>query len=159
MPFKKLGHGEYEGPSGKKFNLAQVRLYYHGNGFPGQKEKGMAEGGLVTKETSVTLGKDAGGVPDLRQEYTARPCDAPLTKGSAPTAAEFAKGGAVLQEKRSRFSKFGGADIEAAPMMFMRQKDPFRTDAGRQDYEKTSPGGEMSRETGDKSETPIKPRT
>lgn len=115
--------------------------------------------GLVRKETSFDLGRDQDSVPDARQEYTARPCDAPLTKGSVPTNADFAKGGAVLQEKRSRFSKFGGADIEAAPLMFMRQKDPFRTDAGRQDYEKKTPGGEMSRETGDKSETPIKPRT
>lgn len=38
MPFKKLGHGKYKGPSGRVFNLAQVRLYYSGGGkFPGQK--------------------------------------------------------------------------------------------------------------------------
>lgn len=38
MPFAKLGHGRYEGPSGRKFDLAQVRLWYaKGGKFPGQK--------------------------------------------------------------------------------------------------------------------------
>ena len=42
MPFKKLGHGKYAGPSGKHFDLAQVRLYYAGGGkFPGQKTAGQ----------------------------------------------------------------------------------------------------------------------
>ena len=41
MPFKKLGGGQYEGPSGKKFNLNQVRMYYaRGGSFPGQKSMG-----------------------------------------------------------------------------------------------------------------------
>jgi hypothetical protein len=52
MPFKKEGPGDYVGPSGKHFNLAQVRLYYAGGGkFPGQKGEGKmkkyAEGGGV----------------------------------------------------------------------------------------------------------------
>lgn len=35
---KRLGKGKYRGPSGRKFNLAQVRLYYSlGGKFPGQK--------------------------------------------------------------------------------------------------------------------------
>ena len=38
MPFKKQGPDDYVGPSGKHFNLDQVRLYYAGGGaFPGQK--------------------------------------------------------------------------------------------------------------------------
>ena len=42
MPFKKLGNGRYEGPSGKVFNKAQVELYYsRGGSFPGQKKSAM----------------------------------------------------------------------------------------------------------------------
>ena len=40
MPFKKLGSGRYEGPSGKTFSLPQVKLYYANDGFPGQKKAG-----------------------------------------------------------------------------------------------------------------------
>lgn len=37
MPFTKVGRNEYESPSGRKFNLNQVRLYYaKGGHFPGQ---------------------------------------------------------------------------------------------------------------------------
>ena len=37
MPFRKVGPNEYESPSGRKFNSAQVRLYYaKGGHFPGQ---------------------------------------------------------------------------------------------------------------------------
>ena len=40
MPFKKLGSGRYEGPTGRTFNKAQVKLYYSNGGkFPGEKEK------------------------------------------------------------------------------------------------------------------------
>lgn len=38
MPFKKVGK-KFEGPSGKKFNKAQVELYYaQGGKFPGQSK-------------------------------------------------------------------------------------------------------------------------
>jgi len=37
MPFQKLGKNKYQGPSGKTFTLAQVKLYYYlGGHFPGQ---------------------------------------------------------------------------------------------------------------------------
>jgi hypothetical protein len=43
MPFKKLGADRYEGPSGKIFNAAQVRLYYsQGGKFPGEKADNSA---------------------------------------------------------------------------------------------------------------------
>lgn len=39
MPFTKTGPDEYTSPSGRKFNGAQVRLYYaHGESFPGEKK-------------------------------------------------------------------------------------------------------------------------
>lgn len=39
MPFKKLGNGRYQGPTGKIFNEKQVQLYYsNGQKFPGQKK-------------------------------------------------------------------------------------------------------------------------
>jgi hypothetical protein len=52
MPFTKLGGGMYQGPSGRKFNLQQVKLYYAGGDhFPGQPGfKGrarFAKGGIV----------------------------------------------------------------------------------------------------------------
>jgi hypothetical protein len=76
MPFKKLGGGRYEGPSGKTFNLAQVKLYYAGGEkFPGQKKAG---GGIV---------KSA------------------FTKGTGPVNTTYAEGGEVLQATKSRFLK------------------------------------------------------
>jgi hypothetical protein len=54
MPFTKVGPNKYKGPSGKTFNLNQVRLYYAGGDhFPGQKGskgtrvKGYARGGMI----------------------------------------------------------------------------------------------------------------
>ena len=42
MPFTKTGPNQYTSPSGRKFNLNQVRMYYdRGGNFPGQK--GMAD--------------------------------------------------------------------------------------------------------------------
>jgi len=39
MPFKKIKGGKYKGPSGKKFNKAQVKLYYANNrSFPNKKK-------------------------------------------------------------------------------------------------------------------------
>ena len=46
MPFKKVGPNDYTSPSGRHFNQAQVRLYYAGDGFPGQKK---VEGGPVAR--------------------------------------------------------------------------------------------------------------
>lgn len=87
---------------------------------------------------------NATGFPDVREEYTARPLDVPMTKGTGLKPLEAAKGGPVLQEGRS---------------IFMKRPDPFRTDAGRQDYDKKTPGGEMSNPKGDgKSLPPVKPR-
>jgi hypothetical protein len=41
MPFEKTGPNQYTSPSGRKFNLKQVRMYYaNGGRFPGQ---GMRE--------------------------------------------------------------------------------------------------------------------
>lgn len=38
MPFTKTGPDQYTSPSGRKYNAAQVRLYYAGGGrFPGEK--------------------------------------------------------------------------------------------------------------------------
>jgi hypothetical protein len=57
MPFKKLGPNRYQSPSGKVFNLNQVRLYYAGGDhFPGQPGfKGriatMARGGVIRQDT------------------------------------------------------------------------------------------------------------
>jgi hypothetical protein len=43
MPFKKVGSNDYQSPSGRHFNGAQVRLYYaNGGKFPGQKEDHVA---------------------------------------------------------------------------------------------------------------------
>lgn len=135
MPFTKVGKNDYTSPSGRHFNSAQVRLYYaHGGKFPGEKH--MAQGGLVEKS-------DKGG-PDPRLEFTARPLDAPMTKGSAPRHLDGAKGGPVLKE---------------GPSMFIKgTKDSFRTDAGRQDYG----GGKdpLANPKGDGKIMPvIKPRT
>jgi len=53
MPFKKQGKDDYTGPSGRHFNLNQVRLYYaHGGHFPGQQ--GFAGGGVVGNKGSMS---------------------------------------------------------------------------------------------------------
>jgi len=88
------------------------------------------------------------GFPDVKRDYTHRPVgemlgDVPLTKGSMPKKANYAKGGPVLKEGRS---------------IFMKTPDPFRTDDERQDYG----GGKdpyANREGDGKSLKPIKPRT
>lgn len=42
---KKGGTDKYVGPSGRHFNLAQVKLFYSNKGkFPGQKTKSVATG-------------------------------------------------------------------------------------------------------------------
>jgi len=66
-----------------------------------------------------------------------------MFKGTGPVDAVFAFGGPG-DTSRSRF---------------MKTADVFRTDIERTDYEKKSPGGEMSKTTGDKSLPAIKPRT
>ncbi len=45
MPFKKLGNDRYQGPSGKVFNYAQVKLYYSRGGTfkGGRKRKATAK--------------------------------------------------------------------------------------------------------------------
>lgn len=56
MPFTKKGDDDYTGPSGRHFNLKQVRLYYaHGGHFPGQQ--GFSGGGVVSNKGY--MGKDA----------------------------------------------------------------------------------------------------
>jgi hypothetical protein len=43
MPFKKVGKNKYVSPSGRKYNEAQVRLWYaQGGKFPGEKGPGEA---------------------------------------------------------------------------------------------------------------------
>ena len=67
-----------------------------------------------------------------------------IYKGKGPTPATFAKGGEVITS-RSRF---------------MKAQDVFRTDIQRTDYEKKTPGGEMSKTESDtKSLKPVKPQT
>ena len=43
MPFRKItsgkNRGKYRSPSGRIYTAAQVRLYYHGDGFPKRKSK------------------------------------------------------------------------------------------------------------------------
>jgi hypothetical protein len=66
-------------------------------------------------------------------------------KSISSAAAEYARGGPG-DTSRSRFYK--------------DYPDVFRTSIERQDYGKSSPGGEMAETKGDtKSKTPIKPRT
>lgn len=65
-------------------------------------------------------------------------------KGTGPLDAKYARGGPEVTT-RSRF---------------MKTPDVFRTSIERQDYDKKSAGGEMSKTQGDsKSEKPVKPRT
>lgn len=55
MPFTKTGKDSYTSPSGRRFNGAQVRLYYaNGGHFPG--EQGYAGGGNVSNKGY--MGKD-----------------------------------------------------------------------------------------------------
>jgi hypothetical protein len=67
----------------------------------------------------------------------------------------YAKGGDVrVQEDRAR----GGPSITTRSR-FLKTKDVFRDDVERNDYDKTSPGGELSKTEGDtKSQKAVKPR-
>jgi hypothetical protein len=64
-------------------------------------------------------------------------------KGTGPVSATFACGGEEITT-RSRF---------------LKTPDVFRTSIERQDYDKKSKGGELSKLEGDKSLKAIKPRT
>jgi len=56
MPFKKVDKDTYESPSGRKFNSAQVRMYYaRGGSFPGQKGMGDQFPKSYNSATSRTL--------------------------------------------------------------------------------------------------------
>lgn len=67
------------------------------------------------------------------------------SKGTGLRDATYARGGEKLAPTRSRF---------------LKTPDVFRTDIERTNYEKKSPGGEMSKTVGDtKSEKPVKPQT
>lgn len=65
MPFKKVGGNDYTGPSGRHFNLNQVRLYYaNGGKFPG-----MAQGGpMFAKGHKPVAAAYAAGGPVLGRE-------------------------------------------------------------------------------------------
>lgn len=61
MPFKKVGKNDYTGPSGRHFDLNQVRLYYaNGGKFPGQKHSegrmSYAKGGQVYNTNQYAAG-------------------------------------------------------------------------------------------------------
>jgi hypothetical protein len=68
----------------------------------------------------------------------------PCVKGTGPVSANYAQGGDVITS-RSRF---------------MKSSDVYRTSIERQDYGKSTKGGELSKLEGDsKSLKPIKPKT
>jgi hypothetical protein len=83
-------------------------------------------------------------------------------KGSTPTTAKFAIGGAVINDTVSRFAKGYATKPEATfpqKSKFMDEPDQFRTNIGKQDFTKDGKGGALSELEGDtKSEKPIKPR-
>jgi hypothetical protein len=65
-------------------------------------------------------------------------------KGTGPVSAEYARGGEIITSK-SRF---------------MKTQDTFRTDIGKQNFEKSGKGGELSKLEGEtKVKTPVKPKT
>ncbi len=64
-------------------------------------------------------------------------------KGSAPSQAEYAKGGGVTERTRN----------------FMKEPDTFRTDKENSDYAKTGATGKLAQPTGDKCLPAIKPRS
>jgi hypothetical protein len=79
----------------------------------------------------------------------------PQRKEGGGAVKGYAKGGDVrVQEDRAR----GGPSITTRSR-FLKTPDVFRTDTERNDYDKTSPGGELSKTTGDtKAQKAIKPR-
>jgi hypothetical protein len=60
MPFQKVGSDDYQSPSGRHFNGAQVRLWYaNGEKFPGQKQ---SEGSMSKSRSHETASYAAGGL-------------------------------------------------------------------------------------------------
>lgn len=60
MPFQRIGKNDYTSPSGRHYDLAQVRLWYaNGGKFPGQK---MAEESPKKRIVKALMGtKNASG--------------------------------------------------------------------------------------------------
>jgi hypothetical protein len=129
MPFKKVGSNDYTGPSGKHFNLNQVRLYYaHGGSFPAH----------------------AGGGPVAKKEPTMA-----YAKGSAPSNMAYAAGGPVLGRSRSFLKEpdeFRDPDEGDATA----DKDQLYAKSG--EGAGTGVGGKQNKRTGDKSMKAVKPR-
>ena len=109
MPFTKLGGGQYQGPSGKKFNLNQVRMYYaRGGNFPGQKSMG-ADFPKASGHNSPTMPGEAG-----------RPVLDPsgqINCATSPTPTSILKGGRQYfgpleyGSQRIRDQEYQGRDI------------------------------------------------
>jgi len=52
--FVKKSSGDYVGPSGRHFDLAQVKLFYADKGkFPGQKAKSVRKGWAIAHQRGV----------------------------------------------------------------------------------------------------------
>lgn len=77
-----------------------------------------------------------------------------FAKGDTPKDASYAKGGAVLGRAR---------DFLKIPDQFtdgrLPPEDTGSEDDPPQDYEKTGKCGKLSKETGDKSLKPVKPKS
>jgi hypothetical protein len=63
MPFKKVGTNDYTGPTGKHFDLNQVRLYYaNGGAFPGQSRqaagKFAGDGSHLRRKEAASVRQD-----------------------------------------------------------------------------------------------------
>ena len=50
MPFKKVGHNKYVGPSGRKWTKKQVQLYYATDGFKKNPKKKTRYKGTRSKK-------------------------------------------------------------------------------------------------------------
>lgn len=151
MPFKKTGTDSYTSPSGRKFNSAQVRLYYaHGGHFPGEKGDKVSSG-----QKSFA---DGGDVQPLKPAKTWPMPSRPAPNGGEKPAPDYAKGGDIRVGAYAE-----GGSVLGRTRNFMKEPDEFRSPAeGRQnaddDYEKTGSGSKDNKRTGDKSLPVVKPR-
>ena len=110
--------------------------------------KSPAQARLMAAAAHTKGGYD--GVPQsVGREFNQADKGTGMLKGHKPVDIGYAAGGPVLGRTRD----------------FMKEPDEFREDGrlGKKDaedqaYAKTGRGGKLSKETGDKSEKPVKPR-
>jgi hypothetical protein len=119
MPFTKTGPNQYTSPSGRNFNLNQVRMYYaRGGNFPGQKGMGDQLGpSLIRSPTAPGKAKSPTLSPSGKTNAATSPVPTSILNGGKQTFGPLA---------------YSGTNAESAEMLAGRTAERERKRASRE---------------------------